>query len=134
MDYFYQSFIEMMAIWLATKCHISWPWNVGRCHQLQKPLYLGYYTAEFNQTFTKIMQLGLATKAWHQLALKMQGKVTLSNISYCQTDLNQIFFKNNDATTGIVVYRPSFLYPRQLPPLHGCTPKTSRIFAVFHLL
>ena len=24
---FYKSFIEMMAMWLAQKCHISWPWK-----------------------------------------------------------------------------------------------------------
>ena len=33
----------------------------------------------FNQTFTKMMLLGLTTKASHQLALKVYVKVTFHN-------------------------------------------------------
>ena len=36
--------------------------NVGQGHHLQI-LYFGSYTTDLNQTFTKIMQLVLATKA-----------------------------------------------------------------------
>ena len=45
--------------------------NVGQSHRLQKSLYLGYDMIDFNQTFTKMIQLGLGTKASHQLTLKM---------------------------------------------------------------
>ena len=36
--------------------------NVGQGHHLQKMIYLGFYTADFNQTFTKMMLLWLTTK------------------------------------------------------------------------
>ena len=45
--------------------------NASQGHHLQKPLYLGYYTDDFNQTFTKMMQLGLTTKVSHKLTLKV---------------------------------------------------------------
>ena len=44
--------------------------NVGRGHRLQNS-YLLYYMTNCNQTFTKMMQLELATKASHQLTVKM---------------------------------------------------------------
>ena len=36
--------------------------NVDKGHNLQKPLYVGHYKVDFIKTFTKMMQLGLATK------------------------------------------------------------------------
>ena len=39
--------------------------NIGQGQHLQKSLYLGYYIADFNQTFTKIIQLGLTATASH---------------------------------------------------------------------
>ena len=44
--------------------------NVGQSHRLEKSLYLGSYTTDFNQTF-KEMQLELATIASHHRALKI---------------------------------------------------------------
>ena len=35
---------------------------------------------DFNTTFTKIMQLELATKAYHQLTFKMWVKVTFQRV------------------------------------------------------
>ena len=58
MTNFYQSFIEMMAMWSATKNVLAVDLlNVGQGHHLQKSLYIGYYTADFNKTFIKMMQL-----------------------------------------------------------------------------
>ena len=42
--------------------------KVGRGHCLS---YHGSYTTDFNQNFTKMMHLGLATKGSHQLILKL---------------------------------------------------------------
>ena len=36
--------------------------NVGQCHHLQISLYLGYHTADFNPTLTKMMLLDLTKK------------------------------------------------------------------------
>ena len=36
--------------------------NVGQGHYLQKSLYLGYYTTDFNQSSTKLLLLGQTTK------------------------------------------------------------------------
>ena len=66
---FYQSFIEIMGMLLATNCHVSSFENLCQGHQ--KSLYLGYYMTDFNQTFTKMILLILATKASHQLTFKM---------------------------------------------------------------
>ena len=45
--------------------------NVGQFHPLQKSLYLGYFRTDFYQSFTKMMQLGLAAKASCHLIFKM---------------------------------------------------------------
>ena len=57
--------------------------NVGQGYRLQKLLYMGSYTIDFNQTFTKMMQWMLATKPSHRLKLKTRTKshATKSNIS-----------------------------------------------------
>ena len=76
-------------------------------HHLQKSLYHGFYTADFNKTFTKMILLGLKRNASYQLTLKVQVKVTVHKeyyLSYYQTDLNQIFFKDDDADSGIVTF------------------------------
>ena len=44
--------------------------NVGQDLHVQKSLYLGYFATDFNQTFKKIMQLGMERKKLHQLTLK----------------------------------------------------------------
>ena len=94
---FYQTFIQMMEKWSAISADLE---NVDQGHHLEKTLYLGNYMTEFNQSFTKMTQLGMAAKASHQLIFKMLTKVifhrvisslTQSNISYYQTDLNQCF-------------------------------------------
>ena len=61
---FYRSFTEIIAMRPATKKVISADLNnVGHGNPLRKSLSRGYYMTDFNQTFTKIMRLGLATKA-----------------------------------------------------------------------
>ena len=60
----------MMPLWLATKMSSADFENVGHGNYLQKS-YLGYYKIDFNQTFTNMQQLGLATKVSLQLNLKM---------------------------------------------------------------
>ena len=45
--------------------------SVGQGHHLQKSLNLGYYTADFNQIFTKMLLLVLITKVSYQLTLKV---------------------------------------------------------------
>ena len=53
-----------MAMWPGNKNIISTDFEyVGKGKRLQQSLYLGSYTTDFNQTFTKMMQLELATKA-----------------------------------------------------------------------
>ena len=51
--------------------------SVGQCHHFQKSLSLGYYTANFNQIFTKILLLVLITKVSNQLTLKVKVNVTI---------------------------------------------------------
>ena len=63
---FYQTFIEIMAMWPATKMSSADLENVGHGHHLHKS-YRRYYMSDFNQSFTKMMHLGLAAKAAHQL-------------------------------------------------------------------
>ena len=50
--------------------------DLEKDHHLQKSWYLGYYKTDFNQSFTEMIQLGLATKASLQLTFKMYVKVT----------------------------------------------------------
>ena len=65
----------MMAMWSATKNVFSADLeNVGQDHHLQQS-YIGYYMTDFNQYFTKIIQLGLAAKASHQMNFKIYVKV-----------------------------------------------------------
>ena len=45
---FYQSFIEMMAMWSAIIMSSADLENTGQGHHLQKALYLRYYTSDFN--------------------------------------------------------------------------------------
>ena len=45
--------------------------NVGQGHDLQKSSYLEYFTAGFNQNFTKMLLLVLITKVSDQLTLKV---------------------------------------------------------------
>ena len=44
--------------------------NVGQGQYFQKS-YLGYYMINFNQSFAKMMQLGLAAKVLQKLTSKM---------------------------------------------------------------
>ena len=62
--------MKMMAMWLEKVISADRE-NVRQGHHLQKSLVLGCYMTDFNQTFTKIMQLGLAAKSSYQLTLKM---------------------------------------------------------------
>ena len=48
-----------------TKCLIILPQNVGQGQNLQKSLYLSYYTTDFYRTFVEIMAMWLATKMSH---------------------------------------------------------------------
>ena len=52
--------------------------NVGQGHYFKKS-YLGSYSTDYNQTFTKRVQLGMATKTSRQLTLKMSDNVILTN-------------------------------------------------------
>ena len=51
--------------------------SVSQGLQLQGSLNLGYYTAEFNQIFTKMLLLVLITKVSHELTLKIKVEVTI---------------------------------------------------------
>ena len=60
----------MMTLWQATQNTILADLEiVGQDHHLQKSLYLGYCTAHFSQSLTKMSLL--TTKASHQLTLKV---------------------------------------------------------------
>ena len=63
------------------------------------------------------MLLGQTTKVSHQLTIKVPVTITFHKekyLSYYQTDLNQIFFKNDDADIALVTFmyvcRFSFLF------------------------
>ena len=45
--------------------------NVDQGHRLQKSLCLSYHMTDFNQIFTRIMQMGLTTKVSHKLTMKI---------------------------------------------------------------
>ena len=51
--------------------------NVGQGHRLQKS-YLGYYMTYFKQSFTKMIRVGLAARASHQLTYNMWVKVNFT--------------------------------------------------------
>ena len=52
-------------------CHTPDLEDVGQVHHLQKSVNLAYYTADFNEIFTKMLLLVLTTKISHQLTLKV---------------------------------------------------------------
>ena len=61
-----------------------------------------------NQTFTKIMPMDWQQISWPwNVAQGHISRIVIS--SYYQTDLNQIFFSNYDAATGVVAAGPHFL-------------------------
>ena len=79
--------------------------NGGQGHRLKN----NYISAIIWPILTKI-SLNDATAVWDwqqsdtlaDLENEGQGHILQSNISYFQTSLNQIFFSNDDAHTGIV--------------------------------
>ena len=81
--------------------------NVCEGRPSQKSLYISYYATDFSQPITKMMQLGLTTKASHQLNLKVYVKISFHKeyyLSYYQTDLNKIFFSNDDTANGVIAF------------------------------
>ena len=79
--------------------------HVGQGYRLQKSIYLGFHKTDFNKTFTKMPLLGMANKRVTSADLENveQGYISKRVIFRCyQTELNQMFFMNDDAS-GIVV-------------------------------
>ena len=61
----------MMAMWPATKMSYQLTFKMYVKITVYKNNIFGSYVTDFNRTFTKMIQLELATKASHQLTLKM---------------------------------------------------------------
>ena len=109
--------------------------NVGQGHHLQKSLKFSNYTTDICQTFIEMIAMWPATKMSSADVENVgQDHISQKVISQLLSNRFQLTvlqeWWRRYAAIGIVAFicRPSFVYPR-LPPVQGCTPQTSRLFA-----